>query len=113
MVGLMSLDPRHSGAGRLRRAVQGYVEPDFHLPPRDPDFLDDEAQEFLPLVEIQSVNASPDFVGEAFDPVPQPVLLSQLLALIDQCPPLRPSVPHRRSNSLPRCSNSSRGMKFA
>jgi hypothetical protein len=38
----------------------------------------------LALVEVQSVDGGPDLVGEAFDPVSQPVLLSQLLALGDQ-----------------------------
>jgi hypothetical protein len=43
----------------------------------------------LALVEIQSVDGGPDLVGEAFDPIPQPILLSQLLALVSQRLPLR------------------------
>jgi hypothetical protein len=43
----------------------------------------------LTLVEIQPVDGGPDLAGETFDSVSQPVLLRQLLALLDQRLPLR------------------------
>jgi hypothetical protein len=89
MKGTQTVFAGHSLIRRLRRAIQGYSESDFDLPSRDADFLDEEAQEFSTLVEIQSADCGPDCAGEAFDSGLQRVLSSQLLPLVDQRSPLR------------------------
>ena len=73
----------------LRGAVQGYSEPNFDLPSRNADFVNEQAEELLPLVEIESVDGGRDLVSKAFNSFSQPVLLSQLFALVDQRSPLR------------------------
>src|SRR5215469_63377 len=89
MKGTQTVFAGHSLIRRLRRAIQGYSESDFDLPSRDADFLDEEAQEFSTLVELQSAARGPDCAGEAFDSGLQRVLSSQLLPLVDQRSPLR------------------------
>jgi hypothetical protein len=69
MKGTQTVFAGHSLIRRLRRAIQGYSEPDFDLPSRDADFVNDEAQESLALAEIQSIDGGPYLVGETFDPL--------------------------------------------
>ena len=69
MKGTQTVLARHSLSRRPMGAVQGYSEPDFDPPSRDTDFVDYEAEEFLALVEIQSVDRGPDLVGKAFDSI--------------------------------------------
>lgn len=68
--------------------VQGYSEPDFDMPTSDSDFLNDETEELLALVEVQLVDGGSDLVAEVLEPVSQIVLPRQLLALVEQCLPL-------------------------
>jgi DNA replication protein DnaC len=82
MKGTQTVFAGHSLVWWLRGTVQRYSEADFDRPTRDADFVNDKAQEFLTLVEIQSVDGGPDLAGETFHSVSQPVLLSQLLALL-------------------------------
>ena len=89
MKGTQTVFARRSLVWRLRGTVQRYSESDFDRPTRDANVINDEAQEFLTLVEIQPVDGGPNLAGERIDPVSQPVLLSQLLALLDQRLPLR------------------------
>ena len=88
MKGTQTVITGHSSVRWFRGAVQGYSEPDFDPPSGDADLVNDEAEELLPLVEVQSVDGGPDLVGEAFDSISQLVLLSQLLALVEQRSPL-------------------------
>jgi IstB-like ATP binding protein len=43
MKGTQTVFAGHSSGRRLRRAVQGYAEPDFDLPSLDPDLVDEQA----------------------------------------------------------------------
>ena len=89
MKGTQTVFARHSLVRRLRGAVQRYTEADFDLPPGDADFVNEEAQEFLTLAEVQPVDGGPDFAGDPFDAGVQPGLLGQLLALVNQRRALR------------------------
>lgn len=84
MKGTQTVFATHPLVRRLRRAVQGYSEADFDLPPGDADFVNDEPEEFLALVKIRLVDGGHDSAGEPFDAGLQPVLLGQLVALVDQ-----------------------------
>ncbi len=55
MKGTQTVIAGHSFVRWSRGTIQGYSEPDFDLPSSDADFINDEAEELLPLVEVQSI----------------------------------------------------------
>ena len=107
MKGTQTVFAGHSLIRRLRRAIQGYSESDFDLPSRDADFLDEEAQEFSTLVEIQSADRVPDCAGAV------PAMFTSYTYYNSDKFSFYGVAERRSSNSLPQRSSSSCSMKFA
>ena len=68
------------GAG----VVEWDAESDLDVPAGDADFVDDEAQQFLALIEVEAVEGCGGSFGEGADALTKPVVLGQLVALVGE-----------------------------
>ncbi len=69
--------PRWVGAGGPfwvgRSLVKWNAESDLHVPASHPNFFDDQSQQLLALIEIQSIEAGDDTLSEAADAPTKPI----------------------------------------
>src|SRR4051794_35388322 len=64
--------------------VECDAELDLDVPPGDADFLDEQAEQGLLLLEVEVVDAGADAFGEAVDASAHLVVAGQLLPLVGQ-----------------------------
>jgi hypothetical protein len=64
--------------------VRRNAESDLHVPANHPNFFDDQSQQLLALIEIQSIEAGHDALSEAADAPTKPIILDQILPLGSQ-----------------------------
>jgi hypothetical protein len=64
--------------------VEGDAQADLDVPVADPDLLDHQAQQLLALLEVEAVEGGEDPLGEGADPVAQPVVGGEGVALVGE-----------------------------
>jgi len=64
--------------------VEGDAQADLDVPAADPDLLDHQAQQLLALLEVEAVEGGEDLLGEGADPVAQPVVGGERVALVGE-----------------------------
>ena len=74
--------------GFIERDAQSYLD----VPSGDADFVDDETEQLLLLVEVEAVERGGGAVGEHVDALTEPVVLGELGALVGQRVALRVDV---------------------
>ena len=79
--------------GRCRRGlVERDAQSDLDAPSGDANFVDDEAEQLLLLVEVEAVERGGGAVGERVDALTEPVVFRELSALVGQRVTLRVDV---------------------
>ena len=78
-----------SRPGAVRWLVEGNPEADLDLRAGDPHLLDDQPDQPLALLEVESVQRGEDAAREVPDPTSESALLEQRLLLLAEPVPLR------------------------